>query len=59
MNNLSIGRIYKIYFFSLFIYIFVAVLGRSKIVEHRKEEKYAGMGNEYSHNLTNECVANF
>ena len=39
--------------------MYIVVLGRSKTVEHRKEEKYACMGNEYSHNSTNEGVAHF
>ena len=39
--------------------MYIVVLGRSKTVEHRKEEEYASKGNEYNHNFTNECVANF
>ena len=46
-------------FVYLFIYLFLKKIERSKTVEHRKEEKYASMGNEYNHNFTNECLAHF
>ena len=44
--------------------MYICLFGRSKKkrkkkkVEHRKEDKYASMGGEYSHNSINLCVAN-
>jgi len=49
----------KFTFFFVCLCIFVVVLGRSETVEHRKEEEYLSMDNEYSHNSTNEGVAHF
>ena len=49
----------KFTFFFVCLFIFVVFGARSKTVEHRKEENYASMDNEYSHNFTNEGVANF
>ena len=49
MNNLSIAKINLLFCLFAYVYLF----GRSKKVEHWKEEKYASMGDEYGHNFTN------
>ena len=44
-------------FFCLFAYAYLFIWAfkkkKKKKVEHRKEEKYTSIGDEYSHNFTN------
>jgi len=39
--------------FTFCLFMYICSFGRSKKVEHLKEEKYASTGDEYSHNFTN------
>ena len=54
-TSLQLSKYNKLTFFflCLCISLYICLFARSKIVEHRKEEKYASMGDEYSYNFTN------